>query len=285
MLRPAFAIFAQQYLSTLLGNFGMVYLNEPIPRNPKLRIFKHPSRFNWGTEYLKAVTANNNRVMISPEVIGEAELVDVLFEPNMEKSRASLGLLGKLVSVPCIIEIQRWAPNDWDLRTYLRHWLTWKAENNGSIIAVDETPVDTDEQSNTSQELRDEQVENVDKTMLIIVPSIAPQYLQGFAGQASGINIPGVYELPPVFCTTIIATNELPQDASTLWLRILGRGRTQREAITELFALDANYQHRTATLQQLQQWYRFLSSGKLGKESARLMATLAMIDGLSEEQM
>ncbi|PAX49868.1 hypothetical protein [Brunnivagina elsteri] len=107
--------------------------------------------------------------------------------------------------------------------------------------------------------------------------------LQGLTARASAVDIPGVYELPSAFCTTIIATNELPQDRSTLWLRILGRGSTQRQAILELFALDDNYLHRTVILHQLRQWYRFLLSGKLGKESARLMTLLAMIDGTSKE--
>jgi hypothetical protein len=284
MFRPAFAIFAQQYLSTLLGDFGIVYLNEPIPRNPKLRIFKHPSRSNWGTDYLKAVTAGNNRIMVSPEVIGEAELVDILFEPNVEKSRTSLGLLGELVSVPCIIEIHRWAPDDWDLRNYLHHWLTWKAENNGSIIPVDETPVYRDEEdSDDLQESLEEELEVIDKTktLLIIVPSISPRYIEGFGGKASAINIPGVYQLPPVFCTTIIATNELPQDASTLWLRILGRGRTQREAIRELQSLNIDFPHRHETMQQLRQWYQLLLPGEKFRESKQLMQTLAFIDGIN----
>jgi hypothetical protein len=98
MFRPAFTTFAQQYLSVLLGDFGTVYLNEPIPRNPNLRIFKHPSRFNWGTEYLSAITVGNDRVMVSPEVIGEAELVDVLFEPNTEKPRRIFAAL----YLPCV---------------------------------------------------------------------------------------------------------------------------------------------------------------------------------------
>ncbi|MEO1433841.1 MAG: hypothetical protein AAFV71_33240 [Cyanobacteria bacterium J06633_8] len=87
MSHPAFSIFAQQYFSVLLNDFGTVYLNEPIPRDANLRVFKLPSRFNLGTEYLKEITSGNNQVMISPEVIGEAELVDILFEPHLEKSR------------------------------------------------------------------------------------------------------------------------------------------------------------------------------------------------------
>jgi hypothetical protein len=276
MSRPNFTIFAQHYLSVLLSDFGDIYLNEPIPRNPNLRVFKHPSRFNWGTEYLAAITAGNKRIMVSPEVIGEAELVDVLFEPNTEKSRASLGLLGTLVSLPCMIETLRWAPNEWDLRTCLRHWLTWKSEADGSIIPVNESSIATNGQN-------DECFDEVDRTLLIITPSITSQMLQGLTARASAMAIPGVYKLPSAFCTTIVATSELPQNISTLWLRILGRGSTQRQAILELFALDENYPHRTVVLHQLQQWYRFLSSGKLGKESAQLMTLLAMIDGTSKK--
>lgn len=271
MFRPAFAIFAQQYLKAVLSNYGNVYLNEPIPRNPKLRIFKHPSRDNWGTEYLSTITAQNSQVMISPEVIGEAELVDVLFEPRVEKSRTSLGLLGQLVDSPCIIEILRWAPNEWDLRNCMRHWLTWKVEADGNIIPYNENPIHTDEQENDQQE-------DVDKILLIIVPSIAAQHLEGFGAQKSVINIPGIYSLPPAFCTNIVVTSELEKDASTLWLRILGRGRTQRSAIIELMELDVDHPHSTVVRQHLRQWYQLLSQGQMGKECTRLMQTLYQVE-------
>ncbi len=277
MFRPAFAIFAQQYLSVLLNDFGTVYLNEPIPRNPKLRIYKHPSRFNWGTEYLSAITTGNNRVMVSPEVTGEAELVDVLFEPDAEKSRTSLGLLGELVSVPSIIEILRHAPDEWNIKDCMRHWLTWKAEANSSIIPINETPVYTDSQDNETDSEENEELK-VDKILLIIVPSIAPQHLEGFGAKPSAINIPGIYELAPIFCTTIVVTSELPQDASTLWLRVLGRGRTQRAAIMELQTLDVNHPHCAVVRQQLRQWYQLLSEGQILKECKQLMQTLAVFD-------
>ncbi|GCL36203.1 hypothetical protein SR1949_13050 [Sphaerospermopsis reniformis] len=38
MSRPSFVIFAQNYLFALLSNYGNVFLNELIPRNPKLRV-------------------------------------------------------------------------------------------------------------------------------------------------------------------------------------------------------------------------------------------------------
>lgn len=40
MSRPSFAIFVQQYLAALLNEFGTVYLNEPMPRDPKMRVYK-----------------------------------------------------------------------------------------------------------------------------------------------------------------------------------------------------------------------------------------------------
>ena len=131
--------------------------------------------------------------MVNPEVIGEAELVDVLFEPDAEKSRTSLGLLGEFLCVPSIIEILRWAPDQWDIQDCMRHWLAWKAEADSSIIPVDETPVYTYSEENEIDSEENEELE-VDKILLIIVPSITPQYLKGFGAKPSAMNIPGIYE-------------------------------------------------------------------------------------------
>ncbi len=182
------------------------------------------------------------------------------------------GLLGELLSVPCIIETLRWAPNVWELRDCLRHWLTWKAQASSNIIPVNETTVGT-------SELKSDRPSDVDKTLLIIVSSIASQHLQGFAACPS-MNIAGIYELAPAVCTTIVVTNELPQNISTLWLRLLGRGITQRTAIMELLALDANHPHCALVRQQLRQWYQLLSNAQIFQESKRLMQTLAIVDSL-----
>jgi hypothetical protein len=56
MARPSFAIFSQQYFDTILQDFGQVFLNEPIPRDPNLRVFKIPSRSDWGNDELRAAT-------------------------------------------------------------------------------------------------------------------------------------------------------------------------------------------------------------------------------------
>jgi hypothetical protein len=266
MSRPAFSIFAQQYISALLNDFGRIYLNTPVPRDPNLRVYKIPSRSNWGANVLRAATGGNEQIMISPEVIGEASLVDVLFEPVLNQSRTSLGLLGELLFAPCIIELLRWSPTNWQIQTCLGHWLKWQSETNGGIIPAHE--ISTNE----------EKEEVVDKILLIVVPSIQSKQLIDWGAQTSIRDIPGVYDLGPAFCTTIIATGELPKNEYTLWLRLLGRGPTQRNAIQELMNLEFDCPHRESALRQLQQWYQLLLGGQMGKESRLLVQLLSCIE-------
>jgi hypothetical protein len=273
MSRPAFSIFAQRYIAALLNDLGKVYLNTPVPRDPNLRVYKMPSRSNGGTNLLRAMTEGNKRIMISPEVIGEASLVDVLFEPVLNGSRTSLGLLGELLFAPCIIELLRWSPTSWEIQTCLGHRLKWQSETNGGIIPAHE--ILTDEKKE-NKEKKKEKV--VDKILLIVVPSIRSKQLIGWGAQTSTRNILGVYNLPPAFCTTIVATSELPKNKYTLWLRLLGRGPTQRDAIQELMNLEFNYPHRESALRQLQQWYQLLSEGQMGKENRLLVQLLSHIE-------
>ncbi|MGB8699949.1 MAG: hypothetical protein WCD18_11080 [Thermosynechococcaceae cyanobacterium] len=272
MSYSAFVVFTQHYFSTLLSDIGEVYCNQPVPRDPKLRIYKIPSRTNFSTEMLNLMTAGNDRIMISPEVIGEAELVDILFEPYPNCSSTSLGLLGELLFVPSIIESMRWSPTESDIRTCMSHWLGWKSEADGGIIPVDETSTYEEKDDNDNYE------EIVDKILLIIVPSIQSKQLTGWGMKPSARNISGVYELPPAFCTTIVVTNELPKNEYTLWLRILGRGPNQRAAIQELMRLDTNYHKRELILTVLKQWHQILLEGNLGKESKYFMQVLSSIE-------
>jgi hypothetical protein len=278
MSRPAFAHFAQQYLAALLHDFGTVDLNEPVPRDPKLRVYKFPSRSNFGIAVLDSLTTGNDRVMISPEVVGEASLVDVLFEPDPDLSRTSLGLLGELVFAPAIIDTLRWPPDDWTYRTCMAHWLSWKTEAYGSIVPLDASPVyEEDDYDDDNPPAEEDEYEPVDKILLIFIPTITPERLEYCGFQPSAHNISGVYSSAPAFCTTIVAINQLPQDESTLFLRLLGRGPTQRAAIAELLQLDASHPHRQTAIHQLQQWHQRLSTGQMGKESKCLMVTLEQV--------
>ncbi len=284
MSRPSFAIFAQHYLDAILQGFGEVYLNEPMPRDPKLRVYKHPSRSNPATDVLKAALGDNPRVWINPEIIAEAKLVDVLFEPDVERSRESLGLLGELLFVPTIIAPFRWSPDSWTIRKSQSALFLWDAAEHGCIIPVDEEPIydDDDDDDDYNEEEEEEEEEEITKNMVMIVPSIDRKLIKGFglsrsSRKISGRKISGVYEFAPAFWTTVVVVNELPKIPATLWLRILGRGPTQRGAIEELIQLEATHPQRSIALQQLRDWYHALVDGNMGRESAALMACLSKV--------
>ena len=61
--------------------------------------------------------------------------------------------------------------------------------------------------------------------------------------------MPGVYFLGDALRTAIVAIHQLPQTPETLWLRIIGRGSVQSQAIVELSALPLNHPYKQATLE------------------------------------
>jgi hypothetical protein len=68
----------------------------------------------------------------------------------------------------------------------------------------------------------------------------------------------GVYFLPSIFKTGIVAIHQLPVNQETLWLRVLGKGRTQKQAVEELVELPSNNPFRENLLEILADWRKNL---------------------------
>jgi hypothetical protein len=64
----------------------------------------------------------------------------------------------------------------------------------------------------------------------------------------------GVYFLADSLRTAIVSINQLPVTPNTLWLRILGKGRVQQQAIQELAALPRENALRARALELLFSW-------------------------------
>ncbi len=64
----------------------------------------------------------------------------------------------------------------------------------------------------------------------------------------------GVYFLPLGLRAAIVATNKLPRTPDTLWFRLLGRGKVQREAVEELVALPPSDLVRRNVLEIIYRW-------------------------------
>jgi hypothetical protein len=86
----------------------------------------------------------------------------------------------------------------------------------------------------------------------LVTPSLSPDKKRtcGVSGRAKG----GVYPLADAFGVVLVVVDELPTGSDTLWLRLLGKGKTQRRAIAELLARLRQEPLADATMQLVASW-------------------------------
>ncbi|MEC4885373.1 MAG: hypothetical protein SAL70_29255 [Scytonema sp. PMC 1070.18] len=85
----------------------------------------------------------------------------------------------------------------------------------------------------------------------VLTPTASPRLLRGFGAQQGVDWVSGVYLMAEYLQTAIVVIHQLPPIPETLWLRILGRGSVQNQAIDELVALAPSHPNRQATLELL----------------------------------
>lgn len=187
-------------------------------------------------DYLKELLSPLGEVETSRNIAGEVREVDVWFAPGAKVTSApELGLLGKLATTAAIFEPYRNAINLGDVRNCMSKlfdvfaFLERQARRNNTRIEETELP-----------------------QLWIISPTASESLLTGFAAT---LDIDkwgsGVYFLPAHLKTGIVVIHQLPPTPETLWLRILGKGRVQQQAINELAALPENDPLRIVVLELL----------------------------------
>jgi hypothetical protein len=94
----------------------------------------------------------------------------------------------------------------------------------------------------------------------ILSPSCSVRIKDGFGAKLneSGNWVEGVYFLHNFLKTGIVAINQLPVTSDTLWLRVLGKGGTQRQAVEELANLPESHPFRDSLLKILASWRKTL---------------------------
>src|SRR5262249_35128456 len=74
----------------------------------------------------------------------------------------------------------------------------------------------------------------------VVLCAITPSMSDDLIAQAGATLIhaqsPGLYQLSAMWQAALIVVNRLPPDASTMWLRLLGRDRVQAQAVSELLS-------------------------------------------------
>jgi hypothetical protein len=83
----------------------------------------------------------------------------------------------------------------------------------------------------------------------ILTPTISKTRLSSFRTIEKEGWLSGVHFLADALRTAIVAIHQLPKTPETLWLRLLGRGTVQSQAILELQALPLNHPYQKATIE------------------------------------
>jgi len=188
----------------------------------------------FAKQYLTELLTSFGQVETSKEIASEVREIDVLFlpSPQIPDNRDSLGLLGRIATTPAIIEPFRNPVTRNGILTCI-----------GKAIAISEQLARQTHQS-------DRPTETPSLRLWILSPTASPELLatcQATADESQWMK--GIYFLPEIFQTAIIAIHQLPRTPETLWVRILGRGRVQQQAIQELEALPENHPWRSSTIE------------------------------------
>jgi hypothetical protein len=83
----------------------------------------------------------------------------------------------------------------------------------------------------------------------ILSPTVSANILNGCNAKQDENNWPqGVYFLGEILKTAIVVIHQLPRTPETLWLRMLGKGNVQKQAINEIGKLPPNHPLRSNAL-------------------------------------
>jgi hypothetical protein len=205
-------------------------------------------------QYLQDFLEPIGTVERSFEIPGEAKHADIWFIPNQDTTlRQDLGLLGRLLTSPCILEPFSGGPSRQEVKTCLLK-LLWIQED---------------------QRRRQVQADNLAR-LWILASRMDMPVINDFGGQPVPDWPQGVYFTAPELNTVFVVINQLPVTPDTLWIRLLGRGKTLERAITELLTLPKDDNRRAQALKLLTNWRVSLQLKNPQEEEEReFMATLS----------
>jgi Domain of unknown function (DUF4351) len=197
----------------------------------------------FAKDLLEELLKDYGTVEPDKRVIGEVTRIDVLFSPITPPNTnlKPLGLLGRFLEFPALIEPYRNPVTEDEATDCLSKLLLIKGE-----LTREANRNDTTLDRSTIPKL------------WIITPTASLARLSGFNVVEKSDWLPGVYFLGESLRTAIVVVHRLPKTEETLWLRLMGKGAVQNQAIDELEALPSNYPYRKVVLQLVKNFYRNL---------------------------
>ena len=217
----------------------------------------------FAKQYLAELLAPLGSVEPGRELAGQVQQADVWFVPSEVASaeRRVLGLLSQMASSPCLLEPFRNPPNRTEVRSCLLKLFLLHGEF--------QRRTRRDRASGaTSDTLKEDDLPR----LWILSPSASAALLNGFGARVEPDGwSAGVYFLPAALRTALVALNQLPRTPETLWLRILGKGATQQQAISELLELPKGHPLRNNVLELLANWRLTLDERQTVDEDERML--------------
>jgi Domain of unknown function (DUF4351) len=191
----------------------------------------------FAKDFLESLLSPLGQVQTSLKISGEVREVDVYFIPDPKLTPIQeLGILAECAKNTIIFEpyrnsvkvpqIRACMSKLYDLHSYLLR----------------------EAKRQSQPELGDDVLPN----LWILTPTLSTPILEGLGAK---LEIDkwgeGVYLLSPTLKTGIIVIHQLPKTPSTLWVRLLGKGKVQAQAIQEVAALPEEHPYRNNALDLL----------------------------------
>jgi len=202
----------------------------------------------WAKEALSLWLQGLGIVQIDVRIAGTVRRADVLFTEATSKSgrRKSLGALGNLARGVVLFEPFHNPVTPWEILTCIAKTIECAAQLMREARRA-KRPLS--------------KVKRI--ALCIVTPSISAELKADAELSLVDAQTPGIYRMAGIFQISIIVVDELPEDASTLWLRLLGRDEVQMKAAQELAQSYMHTSLRDATMQLLVAWHQSLPQSVL----------------------
>jgi hypothetical protein len=192
-------------------------------------------------------------------VLGEERAIDVFFAPfpNTQPDHDELGVLATIAQKPALLEPFRSGLSDEDIETCIMKLFMVNAElrrTNPNIPS------------------------NIPPYLWIVAAEVSDRLLNDFNGTIDPKLGEGFYQLTKGLKTTIIAVEELPTTSETLWLRLMGKGRTQDDAIADLLMMPESDIKRSNALNLIVSWRINIEiTNQVEQEERRILMAVSQV--------
>ncbi|MEM9543361.1 MAG: hypothetical protein AAGA60_28200 [Cyanobacteria bacterium P01_E01_bin.42] len=215
----------------------------------------------FAKQYLSELLSSLGKVETSKDIAAEVRQVDVFFIPSSSPSISpdELGLLGRLTNTPAIFEPFRNPITANDIRTCMLKLFVlqgkWEREN----VNVKNSQL---------------------PQLWLLTPTASANLLDRVRAKPQKSWPQGIYFLGDILKTAIVVIHQLPRTSETLWLRLLGRGRVQQQAILELEALPKTDRWRNNVVKLVYELLIILAQRQkplLDRDDLELIVTLTQM--------